>query len=295
MPGDNSRFDYTSVDAQRGLLFVAHLGAGEVVEVDIHAGRVVRAVPNLAQVHGVLVVGSLGRVYATATGTNQVVALDENTGTEIARAPTGENPDGLAYDGRRNAIWTTNEAAGSETIVDAATLQPRGTVDLGGEVGNVSYDPTSDRMLVAEQGRNDLAVIDPATMAVERRVGLVGCEHPHGLAVDAADRSVFVACDQNATLLTVDENDWRITGTNRVGDNPDVLAFDATARRLYVASESGTVSVFDLHDRALRPKESGHLADGAHVVAVDPTTHRSFYPVPNGPDGHPVLLVRVAA
>jgi outer membrane protein assembly factor BamB len=132
LPGDNSRFDYASLDAQRGLLFIAHLGAGEVVEIDIRAGRVVRSVPNLSQVHGVLVVGSLSRVYATATGTNQVVALDENTGAEIGRAPTGKYPDGLAYDSRRNAIWTTNEAAGTETVVDATTLQPRGTAELGG-------------------------------------------------------------------------------------------------------------------------------------------------------------------
>jgi hypothetical protein len=33
LPGDNSRFDYASLDAQRGLLYVAHLGASEVVEI----------------------------------------------------------------------------------------------------------------------------------------------------------------------------------------------------------------------------------------------------------------------
>ncbi|AGB24359.1 hypothetical protein Mycsm_04106 [Mycobacterium sp. JS623] len=295
LPGDNSRFDYASLDTQRGLLFVAHLGASEVVEIDVRAHRVVRTVPNISQVHGVLAVGAGGRVYATATGTNQVVALDENTGAEIGRAPTGDYPDGLAYDPRRNTIWTTNEVAGTETIVDAATLQPRGTVDLGGEVGNVGYDSTIDRMLLAVQGGNELAVIDPAAMTVERRVELPGCEHPHGLAMDATDRMVFVACDQNATLITVDENTWRVTGTNHVGDDPDVLAYDDTADRLYVAAESGAVTVLDARDRALSPKGSGHLADGAHVVAVDPTTHRSFYPVPNGSDGHPVLLVRAAA
>jgi DNA-binding beta-propeller fold protein YncE len=116
LPGDNSRFDYASLDAQRGLLYVAHLGASEVVEIDVNAGRVVRTIPNVSQVHGVLVVGTLGRVFVTATGTNQVVALDENTGTEIGRAPTGAYPDGLAYDPRRKAIWTTNEAAGTETV-----------------------------------------------------------------------------------------------------------------------------------------------------------------------------------
>ena len=143
LPGNNSRFDYASLDEQRGMLFIAHLGASEVVEVDIHANKVVRTIPNISQVHGVLVVGPLNRVYATATGANQVVALDETTGAEIGRAPTGQYPDGLAYDTRRNAIWTTNETGGTETVLDAATLQPKGTVALGGEVGNVGYDRTA--------------------------------------------------------------------------------------------------------------------------------------------------------
>jgi DNA-binding beta-propeller fold protein YncE len=292
LPGDNSRFDYASLDPQRGLLFIAHLGASEVVEVDIHAGRVVRTIPDVAQVHGVLVVGALNRVYATATGTNQVVTIDESSGDVLGQATTGQYPDGLAYDPRRNAIWTTNETAGTETVVDAGTLQPRGTVDLGGQVGNIGYDSASDRMLVAVQGNNDLAVLDPAALTIVRRVVLAGCQHPHGLAVDSPDRLVFVACDQNATLVTVDTTSWAVIGTNPVGQDPDVLAYDPGARRLYVAAESGALTTLDLRDHTLAVTGSGHLADGAHVVAIDPNTHRSYYPVPAGTDGHPALLTR---
>src|SRR5262249_10318274 len=161
------------------------------VEVDVRADRVVRVIRDLPDVHGVLVVPALRRVFATATGDNEMVALDEDTGTVITRAPTGEDPDGLAYDPKRNAVWTTDEAGGaggSETVIDAASGSVRGTVELGGEVGNVAYDPTADRMLVAVQGRNDLAVIDPAGLTVDRRVPLPGCEHDHGLALDTANR-----------------------------------------------------------------------------------------------------------
>ncbi|MGE5698406.1 MAG: YncE family protein [Candidatus Sericytochromatia bacterium] len=292
LPGDNSRFDYASLDTARGLLFIAHLGASEVVQVDVRASRVVRTIPNVSQVHGVLVVGPLNRAYATATGVNQVVAIDEAAGTEIARAPTGQYPDGLAYDPRRNAIWTTNERAGTETVFDAATLQPKATVALGGEVGNVGYDQDSDRMLVAVQGRNDLAVIDPATLTVTHRVDLPGCQHPHGLNVDGPDRLVFVACDQNATLLTIDQTNWTVTASDPVGDDPDVLAYDPSAHRLYVAAESGILTTLDLRDHTLAITGSGYLADGAHVVVVDAGTHRSYYPVPVGNNGHPVLLER---
>ena len=210
----------------------------------------------------------------------------------VNRAPTGEYPDGLAYDPKRGAVWTTNETGGSETVIDAGDAAVRGTVDLGGEVGNVAYEPATDRMLVAVQGRGDLAVIDPATLAVSRRIGLPGCDHPHGLALDPAAGAAFVACDGNATLLSVDIASGQVTGSNPVGEGPDVLAYDAGAHRLYVAAESGEVTVLDEQDGKLRVAGSDHLADGAHVVAVDLATHHSYYPIPAGSGGHPVLLER---
>jgi DNA-binding beta-propeller fold protein YncE len=290
LPGDGSRFDYASSDDQRGLLFIAHLGAGEVIEIDTRAHHVVRTIPNLSQVHGVLVVPALHRIYATATGTNEVVGLDEDTGAVLTRSPTGDYPDGLAYDPRRNTVWTTNETGGTETVIDAATGAPRGSVDLGGEVGNIAYDPTGDRMWVAVQGRGDLAELDPATLAVTRRVPLPGCDHPHGLSLDPAARLGFVACDANATLLTVDLTTGQTLGADPVGPQPDVLAYDQTLHRLYVAAESGWVTILDENNRRLSVIGSDHLADGAHVVAVDQCTHRSYYPIPAGADGHPALL-----
>src|SRR5262249_9613894 len=140
------------------------------------------------------------------------------------------------------------------------------------------------------QTRNQLAVIDPATLTVIRRVPLPGCDHDHGLALDPAHRLAFVACDANATLLSVDLNTWQTVDTQRVGDDPDVLAYDPPAGRLYVAAESGWLTVLDEHDRKFTVAGRAHLADGAHVVAVDPTTHRSYYPVPQGDGGKPALL-----
>jgi DNA-binding beta-propeller fold protein YncE len=127
-------------------------------------------------------------------------------------------------------------------------------------------------------------------MTITRRVPLPGCEHDHGLALDSEHRLAFVACDANATLLTIDLNTWQVTDTQRVGDDPDVLAYDPTQGRLYVAAESGWVTTLNRHDSRLTVTGRAYLADGAHVVAVDPTTHRSYYPIPHGSDGKPTLL-----
>jgi hypothetical protein len=70
-----------------------------------------------------------------------------------------------------------------------------------------------------------------------------------------------------------------------------LMAFDPNAGRLYVASESGSVTVLQLHGRRIHLIYSNYLADDAHAVAVDPATGRSYFPVLSGPGGHPAVLV----
>jgi DNA-binding beta-propeller fold protein YncE len=289
LSGGPVRFDYTALDAARGRLFIAHMGASELIEVDVHAHALVRTLPNLPDVHGVLVVPDKHRVYATATGNNQVVAIDEDSGAVVFRAPTDTYPDGLAYDPIRRTVWTTNESAGTETVIDTETGVVRATVPLGGEVGNIVYDPPTDRMVVAVQGRNDLAVIDPVGFTVTERIPTPGCEHPHGQALDATDQVMFVGCEANATMITVDLANRNVIDHQTVGDTPDVLAYDPGTNRVYVAAESGWVSIFDHDHGHLTVRGSAHLADGAHSLALDPTTHHSYIPIPKDHNGSPVL------
>ena len=296
LPGDSSRFDYASLDPSRHLLFIAHLGASEVIEVDTATKRVVRVVGHLDGVHGVLVVPALHRVFATATNTNEVITLDEDTGSVIGRAPTGAYPDGLAYEAEQGRIWITNESGGSQTVLDIATGKVVGTVNVGGDAGNVAYEPGNGthpaEILVAVQSRNEVVVIDPATLTVVKRIRVPGCDHPHGLALDLHHRLGFIACDGNATMHTLDLSTMQIGGFWPVGDSPDVLALDPVTGWLYVAGEGGEVTIFGGQRPSLTPLGSAHLADGAHIVAVDPITHLSYYPIPSGSGGSPELLIR---
>ncbi|MBC2586951.1 hypothetical protein H0B42_00440 [Rhodococcus aetherivorans] len=126
LTGGPVRFDYTSLDAGRGLLFLAHMGAGEIIEVDVHTHQVVRTLADVPDVHGVLVVPDEHRVYATATGRNQLVAFDEDTGDVVFTAPTGKYPDGLAYDPVRHTMWTTNELRGRRPRLETGTAGDQG-------------------------------------------------------------------------------------------------------------------------------------------------------------------------
>jgi DNA-binding beta-propeller fold protein YncE len=289
LPGPSVRFDYTSLDPTADRLYIAHMDANELLVLNLRTRRVIKTVPAPG-VHGVLAVPQLARVYASATNDHQVITLNSRTGAVIARAPAGDYPDGLAYDPVERHVFVSDESGGVETVLGAGGHRIA-TVSLGGEAGNVQYDSGSRLVLADVQSRDDIAVIDPRTNRVVRRVPLPGCDHDHGLLVDSAHRLAFVACDGNAMLLTLDLRTMKVTGRAPVGSSPDVLAYDASLRRLYVSAESGDVAVFAEHAHGLTKLGQAFLAPEAHSVAVDPRTHLVYFPLQGGSSGAPQLLI----
>jgi DNA-binding beta-propeller fold protein YncE len=289
LPGHDSRFDYAVVDPAAHRLFVDHMGDGTLLELDTRTDAVVATVPGLASVTGVIVVPALHRGFASAAGDGQVVTIDEDTAAVLARAPAGSFPDGLAYVPTTGQVWVSDEDGGAETVLDAHTGQRVATVRLGGEAGNVQYDATRDQVLVDVQTSDEVAVIDPHSRRITNRVPVPGCDHDHGLLVDG-DRA-FVACDGNNVLVTLSLPGLKPLRHVSVGDGPDVLAVDPAHQLLYVAAESGIVTTVDTHSSVGRVTGRAHLADNAHVVAVDPSTSRAYFPVPDIGSGHPGLLV----
>jgi DNA-binding beta-propeller fold protein YncE len=290
LSGPAVRFDYQDVDAGARRLYVAHLGASQVDVFDLDALQPVGAVRGVADVHGVRVAPDLHRLFATATGTDEVVTIDTESLQVIGRAPTGHFPDGLAYDPSNHLLSVSNKNDGSETVLDARTGRVLRTVPLGKEAGNVTDDPTTRTMLVAARPPDELAAFDATTGNVTGRIPLPGCDGAHGVYVDPPSRLAFVACEDNASLAIVDLAAHRELSVQKVGSDPDVLAFDAGLGRLYVAAESGDVTVFAVDGRGVRTLGRGHLAARAHSVSVDPRTHNVFFPLENV-GGHPVLRV----
>jgi DNA-binding beta-propeller fold protein YncE len=289
LPGHASRLDYADLDPAAHRLFVAHMGDGTLLAVDTRTNRVVATVPELPSVTGVIVVPALHRVFASVAGAGQVATIDEDTAAVLARAPAGRFPDGLAYVPSTGQVWVSDEDGGAEIVLDARTGQAVATVPLGGEAGNVRYDPAGDRVLVDVQTADQIAVIDPRTRTVVGRVPVPGCDHDHGLLLTGG--RAFVACDGNNQLVVLALPGLTQLGHLDVGDRPDVLAADPAHRLLYVAAESCDVTTVDTRTAAGRVTGRAHLADGAHVVAVDRTTGRAYFPVPDAGDGRPGLLI----
>ena len=235
LPGTPVRFDYTSLDAAAGRLYIAHMDQDELLVFDTRTRRVLATIPAPG-VHGVLAVpGSAASSRRRRTTTRR---------SRSTRAPiTWSHTHRQALPGRPRL--RLRRAPGLRLRRERRAgdgperLRPARRDDRARRRGRQRAVRRSSRhVLVDVQTRDDIAVIDPRSNRIIGRVSLPGCDHRHGLLVDSPHRLAFVACDGNATLLTLDLRTMKITGRALVGGSPDVLAYDSSNRRICLSARA---------------------------------------------------------
>lgn len=290
LTGGVSRFDCQYLDPQSGFLYISHMGAGQIVVFNTRLGKVTATLPGFPGVTGLLVLPQFHRLYASVTRSHQVVVLDTLSQKTVARVPAGHFPDGMAYVPETHEIYVSDELGGEVTVIDVLKNKRTASIKLEGEVGNVRYDPVSGRVFANVQTKNELVAIDPATHKILIHYALQGGRHPHGLWVDSPSHLAFLACSGDGKLVVVDLSGFQETGIANVGKDPDVLAFDGNLGYLYVASESGVVSIFRVRDRKVEKIGDFPVGEKAHSVEVDPKTHLVYFPLSKA-GGGPVLRI----
>lgn len=296
-----SRADYQSFDPTTSRLYIAKMGSGKLLAYDTAKNNLIAEHGGFPKVTGVLAVPELHRVYVSVPGAGlvpsimvglgmvglskgraAVAVLDSADLHEVARLPGGVFPDGLAYDPVHQRIFVSDEMGSAVLALDARTDRMIARIETSGEVGNVRYDPITARIYAPLQSRGELVAINPDTMGVVARFPLPGGRHPHGLAIAPGAAVGYVACDGDDRLLVVDLQSGAVLDRLTLGHDPDVLAIDAEQRRLYVASEPGILSSFDIADARV-PRSLGEVfvGENAHSVAIDPALHRLYFPLAN--------------
>jgi DNA-binding beta-propeller fold protein YncE len=282
LPGNASRYDYAAVAPVRHFLYLAHLGASEVVVVDLAEDTAPTVVKGLVSVHGVIAPVTTESWFATATGTNEVVALSVGDNVEQWRVKVGSFPDGLGFDERGQVLAVSNKNDGSVSLIALKDGKPSTskTVNLGKETGNVAFDPTTNAFLVAVTPSDSLALV---TSTGERvgSVALRGCKGAHGVATAVAEQLAVVACEKNSVVAVVDLVSLKQIAVLKVGSGPDVLAYDPNAQRIYVAAESGPTTVIGVERGAATVLGNIDVGKNAHTVAVDSSTSLAYFALRN--------------
>src|SRR5207248_11319791 len=162
-------------------------------------------------------------------------------------------------------VVVADEAGHHHAVIHARTQHRIAEIPLGGDAGDIEYDAVSLRMYAVVATLYQVVTIDPVSDKIIARAALPGCQSSQDLVLDEQQQLAFVNCADNATLLLLDLTSMQVISTQPVGNNPDLMALDSSWHYLYVASESGVVSVFDEHGRTLKKVNEGFVdPGGAH-------------------------------
>ena len=178
LPGAAVRFDYQSFDRTHGRLYIAHMNDDYLVVFDVKKREVVANLDGFPNVHGVLAIPEINRVFASATGEHKLAIVEMDSLKTLAKPGPIQYPDGIAYEPSVKRVFVSDEHGDADAVIDATTNTLIATIKLGGGAGNTVYDPGSRRILVAVHQKDELVSIDPATAQIISHHPVPGIESP---------------------------------------------------------------------------------------------------------------------
>jgi len=290
LSGGADRLDYQSINPENNRLYISHLGSGSVIVFDLKSNKIITTITNLGNPYGILVVPKLKTIYVSEGGNNRVAVISEDDLKVVEHISVGQTPDGLAYDPINNKIFVSDENGGTVSVIDASTNSFIENIQIGGSVGNTHYDTTSRLIYSISGNNNNFVEIDPKNNKVIQKYALKDCSYPHGFYIEERTHYALITCKGGNNMVVFDLNSKKIISKDNIGNNPDVLAYDSKLHNLYIAAESGVMTVFSVEKNKIKKLSQEFIASNAHTVAVDQETHQVYLPLENI-GGKPVLRV----
>ncbi len=272
IPGQGS-WDYLSVDEGARRLYVSHGSQVEVIDVD--SLDVVGNIPKTDGVHGIAIAPDLGRGFVSNGQASTVTIFDLRTLKKLADVPTGRKPDAIIYDPASSRVFAFNGGSNSATAIDAATGKMAGTIDLGGgpefaaaDGNGYVYDNLEDEGVVLK--------INSRTLKVEQRWPTAPCASPSSMAMDRANRRLFLGC-RSKVMAVMNADSGQIITTLPIGDHVDATTYDADMKLVFNSNGEGTITVIrqETADK-YSVAETVKTLPKAKTMALDPKTHRLF-------------------
>jgi YVTN family beta-propeller protein len=272
IPGQGS-WDYLTIDEAARRLYVSHGTQVEVLDVD--SGAIVGKIENTLGVHGIAIAADIGRGFVSDGQSSTVTIFDLKTLKTIAEVPAGKKPDAIIYDPATSRVFAFNGGSNSATVIEAKDGKVAGTIDLRGgpefaaaDGNGFVYDNLEDESLVLK--------INSRTLKVEQRWPTAPCASPSSMAMDRANRRLFLGC-RSKVMAVMNADTGKIITTLPIGDHVDATAFDVETRLIFNSNGEGTVTVI----RQESPDkysivETVKTLPRAKTSALDPKTHQLF-------------------
>ena len=270
LPGEG-RGDYVLVDSDTNRLYVTHTAVVHILELD--SLKVIGEVTGLKKAHGVAIAG--GKGFASDGDGNSVIVFDPSSGKTTKVIPAGKNPDSILFDSASGMVFVFNGTSKDISVIDPAKEEIVKTIPVG-DKPEFSRSDGKGKVYVNLEDEHAIAVIDTKAQSISTKYVLDDCEGPAALGLDNDNNRLFSSCG-NGEMKVVDATNGKIVAKVKVGEDPDGIVYDPSAKRIYVAARDGGWTIVDQKDADTYTVNSVLKIDPyAKTAALDPKTGRVF-------------------
>jgi DNA-binding beta-propeller fold protein YncE len=293
--------DYFAYDSDSHLLWVPASNTGRVAIIDTHTDvvtsidgfrtatvdfkrkRPVMGPSSIALARGVAYVGNRGD--STICVIDRItLKVDECVPIGPASRALSDAPDSLTYVPETQELWVTRGVPPMEipssdhaiTVFDASDpvhLKPKDKIPLGASAEGFAVDPVRHRFYTSLEEQGATVAIDVRRHAIVAR-WQSGCDEPHGLALDATQGILFVACNSRVVAVDVEQHGSAL-GSVDTGTGLDNIDYLPAKRLVYAAAAEAavlTVARVDNSGKFIRVRTVPTVR-GARGVVIDSEGH----------------------
>ena len=246
MPGVKGRIDHFGVDAKRHRLYVAALGNDTLEVLDIAGRKRERSLDGFGEPQGILHVPETSRVFVANGSANRVDILDAASLALLGHVNGLEDADNVRYDAGARKVYV-GYGSGALKVLDATTGASVGEIALPGHPESFQLERSGTRIFVNVPTAGRVSVVDRV-----KRTVIAGWSVPAAanfpMALDEANRRLFVGTRAPALLLVYDIDSGRIVAKLPIGGDTDDLFYSAMRKRVYVVCGEGRIDVLRQDD-----------------------------------------------
>ncbi len=268
--GGEGGFDYVYADADGRRLYVARSGpAPRVSAFNLDTLSPVGEIPQ-TNARGAAADSASHHAFASSS---PVAMWDTKTMALIKTIPVEGRPDGILADAFNHRVYIFSHSAPNVTVIDAKSGSVLGTIDLGGAPEQAASDGKG-HLYVDIEDKDSVAVIDAKTMKVTANYSLNGKGGGNaGLALDAKNHVLFVACRDPQVMVMLDANTGKYLADLPIGRGCDGAVFNPKTGECFSSQGDGTLTVIkEKSPTSFMVEQTVATMQGAKTLTLDSKT-----------------------
>ncbi len=272
--GGDGGFDYVYADPDGRRLYVPR--RGDAPRVSVFNLDTLAPAGEITQTgaHGAATDTQFHHGFASSS---PVSMWDTKTLSLIKTIPVSGEPDGILGDAFNHRIYVFSHSAPNVTVLDASDGSTLGTIDLGGAPEQAASDGQG-HLYVDIEDQDSVAVVDAKTMKVTAKYSLNGKGGGDaGLALDAKNHVLFVACRNPQTMVMLDAATGKYLADLPIGRGCDGAVFNPKTNECFSSQRDGTLTVIKENSpTSFTVEQTVTTMPGAKTLTLDSQTGKVF-------------------